>query len=415
MGTEAQQQGAQPLLAGHCHAHDDCRAFVVLLAAPDIARPPSGPAVRVAAAPTAGRCRRTTDHRSVGRSAPHRGGGGSIAPGAIPVLEAVDAERPRARRSACRRRSRTSGRDRAKIDRGVISRSVASSRLADQYATAQPGAVGRPPRPASASPVAGARRRPRRRRRARRRACRVPGPARRRGRRRAAASRRGPAISRAKPSGAVSRSGLVNSRGTPAYTMPSSMNTSIISSMNGGRPHSAASSRSPISSASVSSNARGHLGHRHLAALHQPRQHHQQSAQPLAGTAGPATASVTSAPPPSSAASRATRRGPRRRRAPRRALPSPSTHERNASRLAHGTSTSTPPSADAGRRSPPRRARRRRTWPACRRCSTATVGDHGPSSFGSAGKTCAGSKLGRPLELARRSPGSTAPSIRSTR
>jgi hypothetical protein len=43
----------------------------------------------------------------------------------------------------------------------------------------------------------------------------------------------------------------VNSRGTPTNTVSSSMNTSIISSTNGGSPHIAASSRSRATSASV--------------------------------------------------------------------------------------------------------------------------------------------------------------------
>ena len=62
---------------------------------------------------------------------------------------------------------------------------------------------------------------------------------------------------------------------------PSSMNTSISSSTNGGRPHIAASSRSPTTSLSVRSKRSATSRHRHLAALHQPRQHHEQPSQAL--------------------------------------------------------------------------------------------------------------------------------------
>ena len=60
-----------------------------------------------------------------------------------------------------------------------------------------------------------------------------------------------PAASNSNASVEFRRSGLVNNRGTPTKTVPSSMNTSINSSTNGGSPHIATSSRSAATSSSV--------------------------------------------------------------------------------------------------------------------------------------------------------------------
>ena len=154
-----------------------------------------------------------------------------------------------------------------------------------------------------------------------------------------------PAASSANASARLSRSGRVNSRGTPTKIMPSSMNTSIISSTNGGSPHIAASSRSADDLVLGQLEPLGHLGDRHLAALHQPRQHHQQPPQPLLG--GPRRARGRHA----GHRARATRR---RRRARRRATStsacsSKPEHPRpeRRRRLAHGTSTRRDPSAGA--------------------------------------------------------------------
>ena len=189
----------------------------------------------------------------------------------------------------------------------------------------------------------------------------------------------------------------MNRRGRPANTTPSSMNTSIISSMNGGNPHNAASSRSPISSASVSSKPCCHLRDRGLAALHQPRQHHQQPTQPIVGSA---------------------RAAPRRSRATRHRLQPLAKAVADLGGCDHFgvDAPSEQPRAEgvdvgavhrrprrrrrrAGERPTRRRARGRRTSP--RGASTRTIADSSPSpsSFGSAGNTVRGSKFVRALEL----------------
>ena len=166
------------------------------------------------------------------------------------------------------------------------------------------------------------------------------------------------------------------------------MNTSIISSTNGGSPHIAASSRSAATSLRRQPEAAGDLGERHLAALHQPRQHHEQAPRG-APRRSAAPAPVTSAA--TSCCSQSTT-SPRARRAGRRTSAwssRPSTHDRKAGTLAHGTVDLDRPVVEPGRHPlgtelaldaggarrrrrapPPRRRRRRRRRAASGRSGT---------------------------------------------
>ena len=155
-----------------------------------------------------------------------------------------------------------------------------------------------------------------------------------------------PAASRAKPSGGVRRNGRVNSRGTPTWITPSSIaevdQLVDVRRQPAQRRHLEVVDQLRLADTGSARPPRP----RHLAPLHQPRQHDQEPPQPLLRRAGPApgrgggrhrrprrpgAASPTRRPRP-----RAT---PRRRRAPRAApAPSasssrPSTHERKAPRL----------------------------------------------------------------------------------
>ena len=85
--------------------------------------------------------------------------------------------------------------------------------------------------------------------------------------------------------------------------------------------------------------ALGDLGERHLAAFHQPRQHDQQAPEPLLGAAVGARHQPAAWRSSHSTMSARTSAGDRTSACSIR----PSTHDRNASRLAHGTRTSTSP------------------------------------------------------------------------
>ena len=149
------------------------------------------------------------------------------------------------------------------------------------------------------------------------------------------------------------------------------MNTSIISSTNGGSPHIAASSRSRATSARRQPEAPGDVGQRHLAPLHQPRQHHQQ---PAAAAPRPCADRPPGAirRPPSRAASR-------RRRAARPAATAP-----RRGRAARAPTSGTPGrwrtaprrrSAPSAWRATTRSAPSSRTTPPARAASTRTDGD----------------------------------------
>ena len=264
--------------------------------------------------------------------------------------------------------------------RGVIVRSVTSSRDGVQYSTRSTLDVahGRRRRRAMRSSTAGGTRRGRRRRRRRRaprRASRSPRPSGPAGSAPGSCIAARPAATRAKPSGAVSRNGRVNSRGTPTTTMSSSMNTSIISSTNGGSPHIAASSRSAATSpgdrskraaTSSSGTSPRSINHGSITSRRRSRSSRRPPARhPSRGARQ------------SAAASRRRRRARRAGRAPRRArgARAPTTGTPGRWRTAPRP-RSTPSSRRAATRSapssrstPPARAARRRARGRRRRCA----------------------------------------------